>query len=141
MAHWRHTAASVVAASAVVLTGQTGGANAAPSPVVTEASRQGFRAAAQIAADAYREQRRRVLLNYRDATRAAHRRLRLALRDATNEDERQAAWRAYADETAPLRAAGHEQMRQARADFRSAVERARAQFGVLPAVRSFATIR
>jgi hypothetical protein len=140
MAHWRHTAASLFTVSAVLLTGQTA-ASAAPPPAITQSPRQGFRAAAQVAADAYREERRRILLGYRDATRAAHRRLRMALLQARTEDERKAAWRAYTDETAPLRTEAHQHMQKARAAFRTAVELAREQFGVPTAPTTFTTIR
>lgn len=140
MAPWRHTAASLFTVSAVLLTGQTA-ASATPPPTVTQSPRQGFRAAAQFAADEYREERRRILLGYRDATRAAHHRLRMALLTAGTEDDRKAAWRAYTDETDPLRTAAHTKMQQARAAFRATVDRAREQFGVPAAPSTFATIR
>jgi hypothetical protein len=140
MVPWRHTAASLFTVSAVLLTGQTA-VSATPPQAVTQSPRQGFRAAAQIAADAYREERRRILMEYRDATRDAHHRLRLALLQATTQTERKAAWRAYADETDPLRTAAHQQMQQARSTFRAAVEHAREQFGVPTAPSTFATIR
>ncbi|MCB0922601.1 MAG: hypothetical protein KDC08_12415 [Actinobacteria bacterium] len=140
MAPWRHTAASLFTVSAVLLTGQTA-ASATPPPAVTQSPRQGLRAAAQFAADEYRQERRRILLAYRDATRGAHHRLRLALRDAADEQQRQDAWRVYADETGPLRRAANRQMQQARAEFRAAVERARDMFGVPTTASTFATIR
>lgn len=129
MGTFRHTAASVVAASAVLLTGQPGVAS--PAPVAaSQAPRQGFRAAAQIAADVYRQERRSILERYRQASRDAHHDLRFALMHAQTAAERQAAWRAYADTTAPLRAEAHSQMQAARTAFRDTVEQARSQFGV-----------
>ena len=140
MAPWRHTAASLFTVSAVLLTGQTA-ASATPPPAVTQSPRQGFRAAAQFAADEYREERRRILLAYRDATRGAHHRLRLALRDAADEQQRQDAWRVYADETGPLRSAANRHMQQARTRFRDVVEQAREQYGVVTALTTFVTVR
>lgn len=140
MAHWRHTAASAVAVSAVLFSGQATAATAAPVAVSQDA-RQGFQAATRIAAQSYRQQRRRILDSYREATRAAHTRLRTAMLHAGNAEQRQAAWRAYSKETAPLRADANRQMVQARVDFRETVERAREQFGIQPAPRTFATIR
>ena len=140
MAPWRHSAASVVAASAVLLTGQAGVATAQPAPV-SQAARQGFRAAAQIAADAYRAQRRRILGQYRAASRDAHNTLRFALLHAETAEQRKAAWRDYAEATEPLRKQAHAQMQRARADFRAAVESAREQFGVTAEPKTFSTVR
>lgn len=140
MAPWRHSAASVVAASAVLLTGQTGVVVAQPAPA-SQAARQGFRAAAQIAADAYRAQRRRILEEYRAASRDAHNTLRFAVLQAETAQHREAAWRDYAKATQPLRKQAHTQMQQARADFRAAVESARDHFGVTAEPRTFSTLR
>ncbi len=140
MAPWRHTAASVVAASAVLLTGQTGVATAQPAPA-SQAARQGFRAATQIAADAYRAQRRRILEQYRAGSRDAHNTLRFALLHAETAEQRKAAWRDYSVATEPLRKQAQVQMQQARADFREAVESAREQFGVTAEPRTYSTLR
>ena len=140
MAPWRHTAASVVAASAVLLTGQAGVVTAQPAPA-SQAARQGFRAATQIAADAYRAQRRRILGQYRAASREAHNTLRFAVLHAETDQQRKAAWRDYTAATEPLRKQAHAQMQQARADFREAVESAREQFGVTAEPRTYSTLR
>lgn len=140
MAPWRHTAASLFTVSAVLLTGQTA-ASATPPPAITQSPRQGFRAATQLAADDYREQRRLILRDYREATRHAQHRLRMALMQAADGQERKAAWRAYADETDPLRTAAHHRMQQARAAFRATVEQARELFGVPTTPNTFTRIR
>lgn len=133
-------AASIFAASAVLLSGQTTPANAA-SVTVTQDARQGFRAAARIAAQSYRQQRRRILMEYREATRAAHNRLRTAMLAAQSSEERDAAWRAYSEQTAPLRASAHREMQAAREQFRDAVDSARQQFGVPPSPRTVHVLR
>lgn len=125
---WRHTAASLVAASAVLFTGQPATATSPPVAVAQGATRAA-RAAKEIAADTYRQQRRQTLLEYRDATRSAELHLRLALQNARDADERHAALRRYADQTESLRAQAHSSLQQARAQFRAAVDRARNQFG------------
>lgn len=140
MGTWRNTAASVVTASAVLLSGQSAVSAATPAPA-TQAPRQGFRAAAQIAADGYRQQRRRILLAYRESTRSAHGRLRAALLVADSPEERKSAWREYAAQTEPLRAAANSQMNQARAEFKAAVQRAREQFGVSDQPATYTTMR
>jgi len=140
MAPWRHTAASAVAASAVLFTGQTTPATAT-TVTVTQDARQGFRAAARIAAQSYRQQRRQILARYREATRAAHHRLRTAMLAAQSPEERDAAWRAYSEQTAPLRASAHLEMQAARGQFRDAVDSARQQFGVPPSPRTVHVLR
>lgn len=140
MKPWRRTAATVVTASAVLLTGQTTGTAVAPARVA-QGAQQGYRAATRVAADAYREQRRRILQSYRESSRQAHHRLRMALLEATSPEERAAAWRAYTDQTDPMRTQAHHRMQQARAAFREAVEAARSQFGIVSAPSTFAVVR
>lgn len=129
MRAWRHTAASLLAASAVLFAGQPGVASA-PPVLAEQGATPAFRAATQIAADAYRSRRRQILLDYRDQTRLAQSRLQSALVDARTAQQRQAALREYAERTEPLRAKAHRKMQAARAEFRAAVQRARQQFGV-----------
>ncbi|HQR78717.1 MAG TPA: hypothetical protein PLT68_00700 [Actinomycetota bacterium] len=140
MRAWRHTAASLLAASAVLFAGQPGLATAPPAPAAQGAT-QAYRAATQIAADAYRVRRRQTLLWYRDVTQSAELRLRLALQDARTADQRQAAWRTYTTETESLRAQAHQRMQQARAQFRAAVDRARDQFGLSSQPPTFTIVR
>ena len=129
MGSLRHTAASVVAASAVLLTGQAGVASA-DTALASQGPRQGFRAAADVAADAYREDRRSILRAYRKETGAAQQALQARLLDARTAKERRSAFRAYVDATAEQQARAHAQMQVARQKFRTTVVAARDQFGV-----------
>lgn len=140
MRPWRHTAASVVAVSAVLLGGPAEVTAASPTPTAF-AARQCLRAAAALAADTYRQQRRRILGEYRESTRSAHHALRLALLHARTPAERDQAWQEYTERTAPLRAVAHARLTEARAEFRATVERAREQFGVEDAPVTHSTVR
>lgn len=131
MAALRHTAASVVAASAVLLTGQPGVATADPA-AASQGPQQGFRAAADIAADVYREERRSVLAHYGEASREAQETLAATLRHAQTSAQRHAAWARYKTATHEVRAEAHSQMKRARDTFRTTVSQARRQFGLEP---------
>lgn len=133
MAALRHTAASMVAASAVMLIGQPGVATAEPV-AASHGPEQGFRAAADIAADVYRDERRSVLNRYRRASREAQDVLGVSLLNAQTTAQRQAAWRGYKAATADLRAQSHAQLQRARQTFRATVTSARQQFGLEPAI-------
>lgn len=135
MGTFRNSAASVVAASAVLFAGPP--ATATPDLALTsQGPQQGFRAAADIAADVYREERRSILQSYRSATRTAHLRLESTVQHAQTASQRQGAWRNYASETAAQQARSHAQMRGAREKFRTTVAAAREQFGVTSPLRA-----
>ncbi|MCB9430204.1 MAG: hypothetical protein H6524_15505 [Actinobacteria bacterium] len=133
MATLRNTAASVVAASAVLLTSQPGVATAEPV-AASQGPQQGFRAAADIAADVYREERRSVLARYGEASREAQDILAATLQHAPTSAQRQAAWSRYKASTAQVRAEANSQMKGARESFRNTVSQARRQFGLEPTV-------
>lgn len=135
MGTFRKTAASMVAASAVLLTGPP--APATPyRPITTQGPDQGFRAAADIAADIYREERRSILQSYRGATRTAQLGLESAVNNARTVSQRQEAWRQYTAQTAGQQARAHAQMQRAREKFRTTVAAARDQFGISAQVRT-----
>jgi hypothetical protein len=133
MAVLRHTAASVVAASAVLLTGQPGVARADPASA-SQGPQQGFRAAADIAADVYREDRRSVLARYEEVSREAQETLAATLRHSQTSAQRHAAWARYKSATQDVRAEANSQMKRARDTFRATVSQARRQFGVEPTI-------
>ncbi|MEZ5184515.1 MAG: hypothetical protein R2720_02115 [Candidatus Nanopelagicales bacterium] len=125
----RQAAASVVAASAVLLTGQPGVATA-DAATTSQGPEQGFRAAADIAADLYRDERRSILQAYRNATRTAESRLETAVSQAQTPAQRHSAWRHYAHATAMRQHQAHAELQAARARFRNTVDDARVQFGL-----------
>ncbi len=125
----RSTAASVVAASAVLLTGQPGVA-AADTAITSQGPQQGFRAAADIAADIYREKRRAILGRYREASRAAQETLGTDMLQVGTAAQRRTAWEEYKAATQTSREQAQDQMRRARQEFRTTVAQARRQFGV-----------
>ena len=133
MAALRHTAASVVAASAVLLTGQPGVATADPA-AASQGPQQGFRAAADIAADIYREERRSVLARYGEASREAQETLATTLQHARTSAQRHAAWARYKTSTEEVRAEANSQIKVARDTFRTTVSQARGQFGLEPTI-------
>ena len=128
MTPWRHRVASAVAASAVLFSGQATAATATPVAASQDA-RQGLRAATNIAAQTYRQQRRAILNRYRQASRAAHEQLESAMLEVRTADQRQAALRAYREQTMDVRAEAHLAMLEARGQFRTAAQEARRQFG------------